>query len=79
MVMSDRENRVTFGKEQYHLNNEMEKWCESNFGPGCWIFGKANTWTGMEDKFWTIDSMFGNTTFTFKDPKQLTMFILRWS
>ena len=57
----------------------MEKWCKENVGPGCWTFGKARTWEGMGTNLWTIDSMFGNTTFSFKNEKDYTWFVLRWS
>lgn len=72
-------NWITFGKDRYHQNRAMEQWCEKNIGPGCWAFGKANTWQGMDDKLWTIDSMFGNTTFSFKNDKDCTLFLLRWA
>jgi hypothetical protein len=72
-------NSVTFGKDQYHQHVEMERWCEENIGPGCWTFGQAKTWQGMGNNVWTIDSMFGHTTFSFKDPQHLMHFILRWS
>jgi hypothetical protein len=32
----------------------------------------------MNGKIWVMHSMFGNTTFAFKDAKHLTMFLLRW-
>jgi len=77
--MSEIENWITFDKDQYHLNREMELWCENNIGPGCWSFGKAKTWEGMGENLWTIDSMFGHTTFSFRDAKHLTYFLLRWA
>jgi hypothetical protein len=48
-------------------------------GEGKWIGGRINTWEGMEPNIWAIESMFGNTTFMFKDPKNLTLFLLRWT
>jgi hypothetical protein len=77
--MDTKELNITFDNTRYHLNNEMEKWCEKNIGPGCWTFGKARTWEGMGTNLWTIDSMFGNTTFSFKNEKDYIWFVLRWS
>jgi hypothetical protein len=71
-------NFFTFGKDKYHLHPEMEQWCHDNIGKGGWTYTTPKTWKGMGDKIWSIDSMFGNTTFAFKDPKHLTFFLLRW-
>ena len=70
---------ITFGKDRYHEHGRMEHWCHKNIGEGKWIGGKLKTWEGMGNNVWAIESMFGNTTFMFKDPKHLTMFLLRWS
>ena len=77
--MTDTASWITFGKDRYHLNGEMEQWCKDNVGPGKWIGGTLKTWEGMEPNVWVIESMFGNTTFSFKDPKHLTHFLLRWA
>ena len=70
---------ITFGKDQYHLHREQQAWCEERFGAGKWIGDReVKDWTGMQVN-WTIHSMFGNTTFSFKNPKDYTMFILRWA
>jgi hypothetical protein len=70
---------ITFGKERYHEHGRMEYWCSKHFGPGNWISEPVvKDWNGMQVN-WTIHSMFGNTTFSFKDPKDCVMFILRWS
>lgn len=72
-------NEVTFGKDRYHLNDEMEKWCKQNVGPGGWTGASPKTWKGMGEKTWVIHSMFGNTTFCFKEEKHYNWFVLRWS
>lgn len=69
---------VTFGKDRYHLQREMEFWCRENIGPGCWTSGTPKTWEGMDGNVWTIHSMFGNTTFCFKEQKHFNWFVLRW-
>lgn len=68
---------ITFGKERYHQHEEMQSWCRQHFGPGKWIAEhEVKEWEGLPN--WTIHSMFGNTTFNFKNPKDCTLFILRW-
>lgn len=70
---------ITFGKDKYHLNDAMQSWCTEHIGPGNWISERTvKEWEGMQVD-WTIHSMFGNTTYCFKDPKYCTLFILRWS
>jgi hypothetical protein len=70
-------NWITFGKDQYHLHREQQAWCEQHFGPGHWIGERyPKDWTNMPA--WTVHSMFGNTTFAFKEPRHYTWFILRW-
>jgi hypothetical protein len=79
MVMNDTVSWITFGKDRYHQHLEMEEWCRTYVGEGKWIGGRIDTWEGMEPNIWAIESMFGNTTFMFKDPKNLTLFLLRWA
>lgn len=52
----------------------MEEWCRDNVGQGGWV-GRYE----REDDRWSIDSMFGNTTFKFKNEKDYVWFLLRWS
>jgi hypothetical protein len=72
-------NFYTFGKDKYHLHPEIEQWCRENIGDGGWSYADPKTWEGMHGKIWVMSSMFGNTKFSFKDPKHLTLFLLRWS
>ena len=69
---------ITFGKERYHQHTEMEQWCRDRIGMGGWSYSTPKTWEGMDDKIWVMHSMFGNTTYAFKEARHLTMFILRW-
>jgi len=71
-------NSITFNNTRYHLNGAMEQWCRDNIGEGKWIGGRLQTWEGMEPNTWAIESMFGNTTFSFKEQKHYNWFILRW-
>ena len=67
-----------FGKDRYHEINEIQAWCAQQFGEGQWINEPyPKDWTAMPN--WTIHSMFGNTTFAFKDETQYNWFMLRWS
>lgn len=77
--MTDTASWITFGKDRYHLNGEMEQWCKEKIGEGGWSYANPKTWEGMHGKIWVMHSMFGNTTFAFKDSKDLTMFLLRWA
>ena len=73
-------NFITFGKDHYHLNGTMEQWCRENIGHGVWTYERdIKSWQGLEDAVFTIHSMFGNTTFTFKETKDFLIFLLRWS
>ena len=77
--MSEVASWVTFGKERYHQHREMEQWCLENIGEGRWTYNTPSTWEGMNGKIWVMHSMFGHTTFAFKDARHLTLFALRWS
>jgi hypothetical protein len=71
---------ITFGKDSYHLNGEMELWCRDIIGPGRWVGGQLETWEGMpEQDSWAICSMFGNTTFMFRRTQDYQWFTLRWA
>jgi len=72
-------HEITFNNTRYHLNGEMEQWCKDNIGEGKWVGGKLKTWEGMKPNVWAIESMFGNTTFMFKEDKDYMWFLLRWS
>ena len=65
---------ITFGKQRYHQNSEICKWLYENVGEGGWHRGSVE-----EDKLWAWTVAFGNTTFYFKNDKDATMFILKWS
>jgi hypothetical protein len=77
--MNNTASWITFGKDRYHQQGEISKWCESSIGPGGWSWETPKSWEGMDGKIWVMHSMFGNTTYAFKEAKHLTLFILRWS
>ena len=68
--MTDTASWITFGKDRYHLNEEMAKWCRDKFGLGGYI--------PPADGPWMMRTMFGNTTFAFKEQKHYNWFVLRW-
>ena len=68
--MDVKTNSITFGKDRYHQHLEMEDWCHQFIGEGGWTWGEPATWEGMGNKVWIMYSMFGNTTFAFKDKRQ---------
>lgn len=71
-------NKITFGKDRYHQHPDMEAWCHKHIGKGGWTWGEPKTWEGLNDQVWVMYSMFGNTTFVFKEDRHYTMFILYW-
>lgn len=66
-------HQITFDKDRYHLIGEMEKWCYKQIGEGGWRPRPA------DGGLWSMSSMFGMTTFEFKDTKHFSMFLLRWA
>lgn len=72
-------NAITFNNTRYHLNGAMEYWCAEHVGMGGWHYDTPKSWAGMGDKVWSMNSMFGNTTFAFKHERDYTWFVLRWS
>jgi len=64
---------IRFGKEYYHKHREMINWCEKHCGEGGWgVSVKRDEWD------WSVDSMFGITTFFFRNESSLLMFTLKW-
>ena len=71
-------NEITFDKHRYHERFNMIAWCIDYLGSDGWTVGQPKTWDGMGNKTWAVSRAFGNITFSFKDPKHLTLFILKW-
>jgi hypothetical protein len=73
IMVSERKSKykykITVPASRDTNNREMRDWCTQTFGPGGrhkalrWRFG----WTGVDD------------TFYFKNGKDVSMFLLRWS
>lgn len=60
-----------FGKDRYHEREAMISWCRANVGQGGYIPHEYNRWE--------IGTIFGNSTFRFRDSKDATLFALRWA
>lgn len=66
-------NKITFGKDKYHLNKEMMEWC-LNFIGVCNIGSLA----ADINPAWDMTTAFGNSTYYFKHEHDLILFSLRW-
>ena len=64
---------IKFGKDRFHLNNEMYEWLFERLGPGGWYKDSLN------EHLWAWESAFGNTTYYFARDKDASMFLLRWA
>lgn len=63
-------NTVEFDKDKFHLIETMNAWLRENVGPG--------GWAPVLDAKWHIESAFGHSWYKFEDPKDATLFALRW-
>ena len=72
-------HKITFGWDRYHQHGEMIEWCKENCGCGTWVYDSPQTWVGLETVNWTVHNWLSCITFSFRDSKHLSMFILRWS
>jgi hypothetical protein len=65
--------KVSFGKDRYHQQEDMIRWCKTTLGKGGW--GQSLV---LGDNRWRVDSMFGSTHFWFKEERDYLLFTLRW-
>lgn len=70
MAETNLTHEVFVSKRQYHMLHEMSSWCVTNVGSGGYVCDKHHTWN--------METMFGNTTFRFKNGQDATAFALRW-
>ena len=78
--MSETASWITFGKDRYHQQHEITAWCKEYVGHGGWTLESYKTWNWTTNgKVWAMYGMFGNITYAFKEPKHLTLFMLKWS
>lgn len=78
--MTELTTTLVLGREHYHLQRDMEQWCEQNIGKNKsnknWVFNEPKSWEDLGD--WCMSSMFGNTFFYFKRDEDAMMFALKW-
>ncbi len=51
----------------------MIAWCENHCGDGGY-----HAFTRNEDARWSVETMFGNTHFFFKEEKDVILFSMKW-
>ena len=68
--------KITFGRDRYHQHRDMEDWCRQHLGEGGWH--TVNPDDLREEANWSIDQMFGNTTFRFKNARDYSKFVVKW-
>ena len=69
---------VQFSNRHYHLQGDMIEWCEKHIGKNPennWVYADPGDW---DNRIWCVSSMFGNTSFFFKNPVHATAFSLKW-
>jgi hypothetical protein len=64
---------VWFGKDKYHLHQEMYQWCADHLGEGGWGIPYRNGTSR-----WGLDVNFGNSCFYFRYEEDATLFALKW-
>lgn len=65
---------VTFGRDLYHLQDEMIAWCREQIGVGTW-WVLPQPPANMD---WCVECTFGRTTFWFKRESDAVLFSLKW-
>lgn len=66
---------VSLGRDRYHLQDEMVAWCRENVGLGSWWNSLPALPAGQD---WSIQCIFGRTTFWFKQDSDAVLFSLKW-
>lgn len=66
---------LAFGKDKYHLHNEMIQWARDNIGKGGFRKPSKELWGDT----WGIVINFGNQDWYFIDENDAIMFALRWT
>jgi hypothetical protein len=56
--------------------DQRYKWCQEQIGKGAYFDSRA--FWDPEVK-WSVDQSYGNIYFTFRNDRDATMFVLRWS
>lgn len=72
-------NIIEFDKTRYYQQDAMQKWCEQFIGPGTWSHYAIDYWPDDTTALWIVQSVFGYTTFAFKEEQHLHWFLLKWT
>lgn len=72
-------NIISFDKGRPDLEIAMERWCMEHIGRGMWAFQSPKSLEEFDGCMWTIHNTIFKTTFTFMNPSDLTLFVLRWA
>jgi hypothetical protein len=62
---------IKISKRYYAELTSMMDWCRENIGPGGYIQDHT--------PLWDIRTAFGNSTFSFVNERDATLFALRWA
>ena len=68
--MKTFDHSIDLDKTRYHEREDMIQWCRDNIGRGGYIPHDYNVWE--------IDTIFGNSTFRFRNQQDAVLFALRW-
>ena len=69
---SGKFHSITLDNTYYHLASDIKAWLVRNVSPdGCWVFTKNDRAGELP---WTLSTMFGRITITFKDEEYLDLF-----
>lgn len=65
---------IRLGYDKFHQQREIIEWCDQILGPGKKVWYPPNEWKTN----WTWTTGFGSTFFFFRNPRDATIFTLRW-
>ncbi len=69
---------VKLDRQYYTLQDDMISWCQTNIGPGGWKNSPVLLFPNQDKWVWTVDSVFGYTTFTFTTAAAARRFTQEW-
>lgn len=72
-------HRVFYGRDKYHLHQDMIVWLRANIGPGGWHCGAELSGSDADRWLWFISITFGNSEFEFKNAADAATFKEYWN
>lgn len=73
--MTNKYAIVVYNKTDYHHHINMIDWCRASIGDGGWTLQRDIA----PGDLWSVDSMFGITTFMFISNELMDRFLLEWN